>query len=164
MDSLDNPSSPLNLSPGFPLASSDGNAAAAKHRSREIWRPGVCHPHFKDVNAKMGVRHQLLVPLHTQHLQLLPPSQKYPFPSPGHCRLGSQGKKQEPEKFMGHFPAAFICYRIPSIPSQPSPSLTNLHKILPLVGCLQSCGQTPARFLIPALCPRRKEETEMKTW
>lgn len=31
IDSLDNPSSPLNLSPGFHLAPTDGNAAAAKH-------------------------------------------------------------------------------------------------------------------------------------
>lgn len=72
-------------------------------------------------------------------------------------------QKARAREVLGAFPV-FICYRVPSISSQPSPSLTNLHKVLPLVGCLQSCGQTPARFLIPALCPRRKEETEMKTW
>lgn len=136
MDSLDNPSSPLNLSPGFPLASSDGNAAAAKHRSREIWRPGVCHPHFKDVNAKMGVRHQLLVSLHTQHLQLLPPSQKYPFPSPGHCRLGSQGKKQEPEKLWGISQQHLFVTGYPAFPPSPPPvSPTSIKSFLWLDAC-----------------------------
>lgn len=161
MDSLDNPSSPLNLSPGFHLAPTDGNAAAAKHTYREIQRPGVCHPHFKDTNAKMGAGYQLHVFHHTQHLQLLPPSQKYPSQVLGTAVLAAKAKSKSQRSFGG---ISSICYRVPSISSQPSPSLTNLHKVLPLVGCLQSCGQTPARFLIPALCPRRKEETEMKTW
>lgn len=66
-----------------------------------------------------------------------------PIQSPGHCRLNSRGKKQNPEKPGRPFSSS-ICDRVPSIPSQTSPNLTNLHEVLPLVGCLQSRGQTPA--------------------